>query len=1338
MLRCDESRNIIYAYKHECAIPKIERENTSVEFRSYQRYIEGRLEEDVKDIFFKRLLEVTKADPDDLMIMDIKTERSGSYYFKDTDIKVMVKFDSRFLRMRNPQLETRYITIMSLPYVEEDGRILHDSKYYSFIKMLEQEPTLSYEEKKVNDKILKIRLPKGFLQVVYGPKGPKLQFSDRKNKSGLVSYKLANTMFAMAMIEGYDPEMLWNEFRSYNVLSIFPSNESLRNAMDVMGGNEGGVDYIEYINVAASKLRGEFLDSTGMLKNQNYNSVVVRDAINDALSLDRALGATLAEDVISNKTGDVLFQKGTTVTSSVLKSCRQNYVYNLYIDTSASLEGYYIAERVFIDKIPIGTPVTSVIKSILPMETGMYVSKDYNLAAMGRPVMLPDDTVITKDLITVLKACGRNYIQVSKDPNKAFVGKDGDIQTLYFTEEVLSNRMFLASDVGVDLGTKWVYLNVNNEFEVPTQFFTTYDIAALLSFCSQLFKGKYLNVITNADTGFRKHLIMLDEQYHRAFEASCRESFQIMSRTLKEFWSGRPYDFVCKPDEIENKFYPFQKNFFKHLRDTAKCLQPLSADSIVNPIAYLSALTKINVFTANKHSVSDAQRRIAIGSYGRTDAYEVPQSGKMGVVLNSALGCEYDLDGNMLVAYHRLSADKTKIILDSYDNMKVEDEEKFVIADIESIDFDDKTGMIYDNTKMVLCRCPSSDKIDKHTFAYMPIYMVDYVNVHAAQTLSWAAHAIPLLGANDATRVVFGVAQEKQAKGLVNAEWPRVMTTAYLDIPKQTDFFSIVARRDGVVNDILYPSKTDDIEISLIVKYDEPLPDGNEGEIFHVAGYSNSGMSVTLRKIEVVVGQRFKKGDLLVSSNFVKDGVLTLGVNALVAFIPNGYNYEDGVYANQSFCERLSSYRVNEESYDSPYGKKTVLMHPCDSSINNWVNPGENDAATILIQKSGMAEPIKKIVRTEKAKGFLETVEPVIKIGQHSRRYVSGFKVKLVSVDPFSGGDKLTNRHGNKGVMPRQARPSKMPRLMNGRPIDIANNPLGVSSRMNIGQIPEATLGLMMIILDWHLCADSFNSISEEEIEMIVSYTYDLANSTDDPATICAAYPDIPDAVHRRSIKRIEYIRDWAGVFDKRCEGYLILPDNDCKMTETKVSIGVIYEEKLVQESAKKIHARAGLMAGEPYGALSAAPTHGSSNHGGQREGNMELDALCAYGASNLIHEMVNERGDNAIARSNMNAMKYLPPDIRESYLIDSPGQRRAVTQFLYSCLALGMVCECDDGEFFPLSRDNCEDLLSWNVKALMKAKTDGEGAAAEQKKQKETYNNAVGQLENLLNGSIF
>ena len=1321
MLEFDAAKNRLYAFKSKVACPPVPKREASVEWRSLQRYLERGLKEDITNEFMPRLKEALKAEDYDIVFDDFKVATLDDNYHDDRTLKVKVRFNSAFIDKNSP--DNRYVTIISLPSMTEDGRILYEKKYYGFIKLLEQEPSVSYDEKSLTEKVLKIKVPKGFLSIVWKASGLKLELSDLRSKNSLLNYDLIATMFAMGLMEGYNPEQLRDEFHCFDVRSKMCTEESFNTYATLTFANTGSVNQIDYLNQVVPRLMGtpitdvsrkDGIDSSIYRINENYKSIEVREAINEILSLDRAIGETLGKDVYSRTNPDILlYQAGTIITGPMLDECRRHGVYNIFIDKKIAMEGYYLAQYIFINYVPKGTKMIPELVDYLPEETGMYVSKDYHFSSED-PIIFDDSTPLTRELIDLFSKCGYDSVTISQKPNRAFKGKDKERFPLFFTEEVLSNRMFKAEDVGVASVSNWVYLNANNEWEDCPDFWTTYDIAALISLVSKLFQGQYTHIVTNADIGFRKRLIMPEEMYHRAFRHACIEGFKKFT-SAKSLWNSNKWDFFTK-DVTDNFFYPFQKSFFEYLRDKARCLQLLTSDSITNPISYISALNKINVFVPNKHSVADGQRRIAIGSYGRVDAFEIPQSHKLGVVMTQCIGNQVDLDGNMRVGYRELIHNgTTTTVSDKITYLTVAEEEKWKIADIGSIDFD-VNGVCHDNTQMCLCRCPSTISIDKSSFSYTKISQCKYVNAHATQLLSWAAATVAHLDSNDANRATFGIAQAKQAKGLVNPQAPRVGTTANLYIPRLNDYFCVIARKSGTVDAIHRPNLTKDIDSALKKKSTAPkeyelilqlnYDDGTKEDI-HMEEITNSGYSVCVRDVIVEVGQHFEEGDVLVTSNFMDGDCMALGQNKLVGYVPTGKNYEDGTNATQKACEELLSYKLKEVFCPNKHDKSNQMVFTNIKYGKYLDMEYDGSICTVTNGKAGAVNTSQVHVKPDKGHGFLEKCNVRIGKSSHGKRLYEGIDAAFLSVDAFTNGDKCSNRHGNKGVMPSPEKNSTMLRLPNGMVLDIAYNPHGVTSRMNIGQVRECNLGLAMEVLDVYCITDAFNSITGDEIKMLLKYAHDLANSKTDSEvnSIISSNPDIPLGLHEHARNNIKKIRLWAGTFDERGESYLIDPSTG-KMTETKALIGINYVLKMIQESDSKVHARAGMMSGEPYSVIAGCPTKGASNHGGQSFGNMEMDGLCAYGAAELIHELTNERGDNAVARSNMMVEQYLPDELKAEYYIESDGQRRSTTQLLYTMLALGCICEADDDEFIPLAADNCE-LGSWTKSALIEASKD-------------------------------
>lgn len=1334
MLEFDAKEARLHAFKNRLARPSIIPDGKpNVAYESFKNYLSKQLYEDVSQVFMPALQDAIKVSDSGLSIQDggivVKQVDPGKY--NDRTHHVTVKFS--IPGWNDSQAED--VTVLELPHVREDGVIEFNSNEYGFIHMLEQQPAVSYEDNATTQKAqtVKIRNNRRSIWVDDDAKKLRVRFSDRSGASSKTKYTLINLIAAMAKVEGYDIEEIWNGFANFSIVNMFKDEDEKIRHLYYLGGNYGSINASDYYDELVPRLTLTRLKLNGE-GDTSYNNLAIRSELNQLLSLNRAIGEVLAKDVESVlNEGKILARAGETVDSTMVDAFESEGVYKLYISHIPNVEGYFLAERVFITYAPQGLKITDDLRQHFPEETGMYTSRFYNQMAL--PIIYEEGEALTQDMIDVIVAFGYESIQVTDRKTGGYK------RTLNFYEEIISNRQVMGKNIGLDSAT-WYYLDKNECWKPADGTYTTYDFVALQSFCVKLFEGKWIDRVVNTDAGFRKTLVPLEEQYHRAFQFAVREGFKQMNRKFKTIYRDTREDFMCR-DRIDNQFYPFHKNFWKYLRDEAKCLVPLSGDNVHNPIAYQSARTKVNVYTANKHSVSDTQREMAMGSYGKIDPFEIPQSQKMGTVYNSTCNADIALDGGIRALYYPVKhfGSQTKLITSKPTYLTAAEEEAFVIADICSLDFDD-SGMLYDNNKIVLCRVPAVNSVEKHTVADRPVRDVEYVNADANEPLSWASSTIPFMSSNDSARAIFAVAQEKQAKGLVAAEEPDCITSAYRQFVWLNDKFGIIAKDGGTVVQVSYEWKVDKYFIS--VHYDSQAVD--DGTIYEFNEYFDSGYSITKMKVLVEEGQRFEKGQMLVSSNFISDrGVLMFGVNALTGYICDGYNYEDGTHLSQAMCRRMASYRMNKEAFTgSPRTTRTYRVDKYPEG--RWVSPEDGSTINTSYTDQRFLSRERKNQALSKITGFVEGWDP---IKEERRQGNYGVELKAISVD-FSGrGDKNSNRHGNKGVMSVAEPTENMPRLANGMALDICLNPMGVGSRMNIGQIKECTCGLFCHVLGIQLESDAYNGIEVSEIDTLMSLTVDLMDSVGDISGILTQYQGlVPDGLLTHCAQRIDKIRIYAGCFDKAGTTQVMLPSRNGKMTETRILVGYIYTFKLIQESHKKIHARGGETMGEPYGELTDAPTHGSSKGGGQAFGTMEMNAVCAYGASGYVQELTNQRCDNAIARNNMYVETYLPPSMRKRYLNPGRGQRRSVTQFIYTMLALGLMCEPTNGEFYPLNSNNGAELAHWKPSVLQRANANyfhvydnndgkGEGTTTTETEQQNNYQSARDYILGMGSGSL-
>ena len=1345
MLKYNKDENILYAFTHECAIPKIPERCDSENWVSLDKYLFGSegntIRKDLEEIFLPALQDIVGESGYMLGIEDIKIEQpSSENYFNDTDWKVRVKFSHPSVNSLDTT-NCQYLTVMSIPYMQKDGVIEREGKKYAFVKTLEQCPGLSWEERSTVEKSVKLRLDKGYVTIAFNSTGPNIILSTIKYGTSNTKFSLFRTIFSMAQMERFSPREIWNEFCNPDILEYYRKYDKLKEDTMLTFSNTAHIQNSDYINDVVPRLRGEHFTDDGMLSRSNLSTAAIRDELNEVLSFRKVISKKLAEDVVSPLTGNVVAKRGDVITDEMVDLFEGTGVYRITIERKPVIENMKLVDPIHIHHLARGVKVTPAIIEILTNLEGvpeevlaecnhMYISKDYYLEI---PIVLWNGDVLTPELIELIMKSGE-YKSISITEKDV---RDENYLELYFMDEVITNRQFPtakliangildAADIVDWENQKWAYLDASNTLCPITDYFTTYDLVALASFTAKLFAGEHLNVITNSDEGFRKRVLLPSEQYRNAFRAAVEKGLPVHRRALKNLWMQGKF-FIS--DEASNKYLQCTKQFWEYLRDTAKCVRLITSDAITNPLSYLAATTRIETFHKSKHSIADSQRRIAIGSFSRVDAYEIPQSASMGVVLNRAVGCNVALDGTLTVDYRRIETrDNGELYLtNKIDSLTVKEEEQYRIADIQSIKIDPLTNRILNPDEMVLARVPSTNTVEKQTFLWVKVSQVQYVNVHALQPLSWTVATMPFLSSNEAARIVFGAAQLKQAKGLINAEKPRVMTSAYKIIPTLNDLYGVVAKRAGYVYQIMRPdiekirkkdkSQYKNSVIVTVVYTDKDFEDITaedlleNAEDFTFKEFEDSHYSVTVRKCNYRVGDRFEVGDTIIGSNWVQDGILTLGVNALVGYRPDGYNYEDGVHESMALGYRLTSYKINKEEFFDRVAKKMVNSYDVyKKRTSRWISPDDVNylkPAFVLQKTMKTGVCFRKPCYPEKARGFIESVEVNVEKSKNVTTYKS-VTLSLCSVDPYGKSDKMANRHGNKGVAPIAEETSNMPRLLNGIPLDISYNSAGVISRMNMGQVLECHAGLAALVLDIYICTDSYNRITFDEIKMLLKYAHDLANSPagSDPRAVCyqPEFATIPEELHDHACANIDKIRLWAGCFDEKGEAYLIDPKHGNKLTETKVLIGVNYVVKLIQEGESKNHARGGMMLDEPYQRLHGAPTHGSSESGGQRSGTMELDAYCAYGCSKVIEEMINERGDNPVARNNLVVDTYLDPSLHKEYKMKGRGQRRSVSRFLYTLLSLGVHTAPSDGEFYELSSENSEELKYYTEKAIKEA----------------------------------
>jgi DNA-directed RNA polymerase subunit beta len=497
----------------------------------------------------------------------------------------------------------------------------------------------------------------------------------------------------------------------------------------------------------------------------------------------------------------------------------------------------------------------------------------------------------------------------------------------------------------------------------------------------------------------------------------------------------------------------------------------------------------------------------------------------------------------------------------------------------------------------------------------VPKEKVEFVDVSPFQIFSVSTSLIPFVEHNDANRAQMGTNMQKQAVPLVKPDVPLVSTGLEEKIARESGLV-LIAEEDGKVIEV----DADHITI---------LPEGKKTpKIYKLKKFERTSKFTCYNQKPIVkVGQKVKKGDILTDGPAIKDGALALGQNLLIGFLPwYGYNYEDAiviserllkediftsVYLEEFNCDVLDTRLGPEITTSDIPGVPEAKLRNLDVDglvrIGTYVKPGDILVGKITPKREVELTPEEKLLKAifgEKAAEkkdsslYLEQGKEgrvirirvlerskgeITELGVLKRIFVEIGKVRKIQV-----GDKLANRHGNKGVISLIVREEDMPFLPDGRRLDVILNPLGIISRMNVGQILETYLGLAAHKLGYRAIVPPFSGMTPEEI--------------------------------KAELKK-------AGLPE---DGKTILYDGKTgEKFAQKVVVGYMTIMKLVHMVEDKIHARSS----GPYALITQQPLGGRAQAGGQRVGEMEMWALQAHGATEILHEMLTIKSDDVRGR---------------------------------------------------------------------------------------------------------
>jgi DNA-directed RNA polymerase subunit beta len=700
-----------------------------------------------------------------------------------------------------------------------------------------------------------------------------------------------------------------------------------------------------------------------------------------------------------------------------------------------------------------------------------------------------------------------------------------------------------------------------------------------------------------------------------------RASFAKMERIIKDRMSTQDLNAVIPAQLINPRpFVAALKEFFA----SGQLSQFMDQ---INPLAELEHKRRLSALGPGgltRERASFEVRDVHPSHYGRICPIATPEGPNIGLVGHLSLFSKVSPLGFILSPYRKVAKGK---VTDEVDYLDATEEERFIIASA-AVQIDEHGRFVGDQIPARINGEPGLVGPEK----------IDYIDVSPKQPISVATSLIPFLENDDANRALMGSNMQRQAVPIISHEAP-IIGTGLESVVARDSGMLIVAEEDGVVE------KIDSSQI--VVKNAK----GGESE-YKLLKFRKSNQSTSINQKPVVkLGQKIKKGEIIADGPATKNGELALGKNLVVAFMSfDGANFEDAVVLSEKLVKEdfftsihIEDYSVDVRetklgpevtTYDIPNRSEEKLkdLDP-DGIVRIGAEVRSQDILVGKISPKGESdltaeERLLRAIFGEKSRDVKDTSLTldhgksgrVVGIKIFSRDQgdklpagvIKTIQVSVAQMRKIQVGDKLAGRHGNKGVISTILPEEDMPFLPDGRPVDMILSPLGIISRMNIGQVLETHLGWAASKLGYHAIVPAMAGPSEEII--------------------------------KQELKKAGLPEDGKiYVYDGRTG----------KRFEQKTTVGVIYFMKLIHMVEDKIHMRSI----GPYSLITQQPLGGKAQFGGQRFGEMEVWALEGYGSSHILQEMLTIKSDDVQGRAKtyesiVNGEEIRAPHLPESFKV--------------------------------------------------------------------------------------
>ena len=817
-------------------------------------------------------------------------------------------------------------------------------------------------------------------------------------------------------------------------------------------------------------------------------------------------------------------------------------------------------------------------------------------------VLAEKNTRITAEAAEAIQDSGINIVDVLVDNQKVRVIGNGivnihkmlpnvDLSDLHFKEGVNYNVLKSIMDTTPDEKLHDVIKERYNEL-VPLTI-TTEDMIASISYLLNLDYG--IGKVDDIDHLGNRRIRCVGELLQNQF----RIGLTRLERVVRERMTIQDLDSVTPQTLINTK--PITSSI-REFFGSSQLSQFMDQTNPLSELTHKRRISALGPGGLSRERAGFEVRDIHYTHYGRLCPVESPEGPNIGLISALSSFAMIDEYGFVETPYRKVDKETGKLT-DIVDYMPADEEDKYTIAQAsEPIDAEGRFV-----NKMVKVRRRSE-------ITEVKASEVDYVDVSPKQLVSVAAAMIPFLEHDDVKRSLMGSNMQRQAVPLLIPEAPIVGTGMEYKAARDSET-TVTAKNAGIVEKVT----ADEVQVR-----------NKKNEIDHYRlrkfKRTNGGTCINQRPV-VQKGEVVKAGDILADGPATKNGEMALGRNVIIAFSTwEGYNYEDAVLISERLVKEDVYTSIHIEEYDcecrdTKLGPEEItrdipnvgddVLKDLDENgiirIGAEVRPGDILVGKVTPKGETELTAEERLLRAifgEKSREVRDTslrvphgeagtiVDIKIFTRENSEELAPGvnqvIRCYIATKRKISVGDKMAGRHGNKGVISRILPEEDLPFLPDGTPVDIVLNPMGIPSRMNLGQVLEVHLGMAARALGWKVATPVFDGAKDYEIEDLLE-----------------------EAGLRRDGKTILY--------DGRTGEQFIKP----------ITVGVMYMMKLHHLVDDKIHARST----GPYSLVTQQPLGGKAQFGGQRFGEMEVWALEAYGAAYSLQEMLTVKSDDVVGR---------------------------------------------------------------------------------------------------------